>query len=292
MATLRQIPVLQGTRVSFKNILVATDFSTYSENALRYAIFLAQEYGAKICVAHVFPTYALATRAEMGEAKGKLQQLLSNLENHNIECEAILGEGVIGSFLLKLSREKKIDLFIAGTHGSKGIERLVLGSVAEEIVRNADCPVLTVGPKVPRMKVNAIDIARIMYATDFSTEAADAVPYVISLVERFKCFTYLVHVLPKGIEKNKEVKEKLMQHFQPQLQKLIPNDWDNWTSPLAIVEEGEAAKEIQALAEWRQADLIVLGAKKAPETTTHFRAGLVYQLMANAKCPVMTLHTA
>ncbi len=291
MATLQQIPTVPGTMVSFKNILVATDFSRYSDNAFEYAWFLAQQYGSKVYAAHVFPTYALATHAEMTEAKNKLAKLVLKLEKQKIASEAVMGEGPIVSFLQNFSVEKNIDLIVAGTHGSTGIERLVLGSVAEEIVRSADCPVLTVGPKVPRTKLSSIDFGRIMYATDFSPESANAVPYVISLAEKFKAFTYLVHVLPKGINSSKQEKEKMTSYFTKELQKLVPQDWDNWSKPLAIVEEGDAVKEIEALAKGREADLIVMGAKKASATASHFRAGLAYLLMAQAKCPVLTLHT-
>ena len=291
MATQLQMPTMPSTRISFRNILVATDFSRYSDNAFEYALFLAQQYGSKVYAAHVFPTYALPRHAEMTEAKSKLEKLVARLEKQEIAGEAVMGEGSIVSFLQNFSTEKNIDLIVAGTHGCAGIKRLVLGSVAEEIVRSADCPILTVGPKVPRTKLGSIDFGRIMYATDFSPESANAVPYVISLAEKFKAFTYLVHVLPKGTTGSKQAKEQMTAYFTKELQKLVPLDWDNWSTPLAIVEEGDAVKEIEALAKGREADLIVLGAKKASATASHFRAGLSYTLMAHAKCPVLTLHT-
>ena len=291
MATLQQMPTVPSTRVSFKNILVATDFSQYSDNAFEYALFLAQQYGSNVYAAHVFPPYALPNHAEMTEAKSKLAKLVLRLEKQKVAGEAVMGEGPIVSFLQNLSAEKNVDLIVAGTHGCTGIERLVLGSVAEAIVRSADCPVLTVGPKVPKSKLGSIDFGRIMYATDFSPESANAVPYVISLAEKFKAFTYLVHVLPKGTASSKQAKETMTAYFTKELQKLVPQDWDNWSTPLAIVEEGDAVKEIEALAKGREADLIVLGAKKASATSSHFRAGLAYSLMAHAKCPVLTMHT-
>src|SRR3954466_10436146 len=110
-------PVQLAPRVGFKNILVATDFSSFSDNALRYAMFLAAKYQSRICLAHAFPPFALATGAEMRDAKRNLQELLTRVESRNIECEAVLGEGAVGETLLKLSRDKKIDLIITGTHG-------------------------------------------------------------------------------------------------------------------------------------------------------------------------------
>jgi nucleotide-binding universal stress UspA family protein len=151
-----------NTAISLKNILFATDFSDVSEGALPYAAAMSLRYGGMVHVAHVLPETTLVRPSPIDPvtigsiyedahsgAQEKMQQLSSKLEG--FPHHTYIRHGKVSQVLSEITREHQIDLLVAGTHGRTGVGKLLLGSVAEEIFRQASCPVLTVGPRVPKL---------------------------------------------------------------------------------------------------------------------------------------------
>jgi nucleotide-binding universal stress UspA family protein len=103
--------------------------------------------------------------------------------------------GDTSDVLFRLIRENQIDLLVLSTHGRSGFPKLMMGSVAEKIFRQASIPVLTVGPHVPRQQKSVAELNRVLFATDFSDESLAAAPYVISLDQKNKGHLTLLHVL-------------------------------------------------------------------------------------------------
>src|SRR5260370_26142014 len=144
------------TRIALKNILFATDFSPAADAAAPFAIQIARSYGAKVSGLHVtrFNDYtsaapevwAMMAEAAEKETKEHVRRLDEQLKG--IEHEVLIGEGNIWEVTLNLLKEKEIDLIVLGTRGRTGLGKALLGSVAEQILRQAPCPVLTVGPHV------------------------------------------------------------------------------------------------------------------------------------------------
>ena len=138
-------------------ILHPTDFSERSRNALPLACALARDYGARLVFLHVAlpPTLvygegALPLDPEIlfREAKERLDRL--EVPQANVRAERRFEEGDPVTEILRVAREINADLIVLGTHGRTGLARLLMGSVAEQIVRKAACPVLTVtAPFVP-----------------------------------------------------------------------------------------------------------------------------------------------
>ena len=140
-----------------KKILVPVDFSEQSTEALRLAADLAQRYEASLDLLHVFHvmTYALPE----GYVVPTADQLALIMQKYRVQLEAarqsalnagapkveaILLQGGVASEILRAAQESKPDLIVMGTHGRTGAKHLLIGSVAEHIVRVAPCPVLTV----------------------------------------------------------------------------------------------------------------------------------------------------
>jgi|SRR6516164_6028758 nucleotide-binding universal stress UspA family protein len=131
-----------------KTILVATDFSPMSEHAFGFAGALARDYGARLVVVHVVrppaavyaETAVFVTEPDFSAAR----EALAKLRTPGVDVDHRLLEGEPGSSIVELAREIKCDLIVMGTHGRGGIVRVLLGSVAEEVLRKAPCPVLTV----------------------------------------------------------------------------------------------------------------------------------------------------
>lgn len=134
----------------FRTILHPTDFSSHSEQAFRLACALARDYGARLIVLHVvqplFDLYDAEGRllprpADWREtARQKLAQLI--VPELQVDCRMMEG-GEAASVILNLAREEHADLIVMGTQGRTGLDRLVIGSVAEDVLRKALCPVVT-----------------------------------------------------------------------------------------------------------------------------------------------------
>jgi nucleotide-binding universal stress UspA family protein len=134
-----------------KTILHATDFSERSHNAFRLACALARDYKARLLVLHIVPTPVVGypegiilTQPEeyRAEARAKLQQMQPT--DPAIVMERMLGDGDAATTIVDTAKNKECDLIVMGTHGWGGLTRLLMGSVAEAVVRRAPCPVLTV----------------------------------------------------------------------------------------------------------------------------------------------------
>ncbi len=142
--------------VSFKSILVPIDFGEPSKHAVEVAIDLATQYRGTVTLVHTWevPVYAygnadlpmvnLLTDVEEA-AKQELADALAAVKKKLPDAQAILTRGVAWREILATIEAKKPDLVVMGTHGRRGIGRILLGSVAEKIVRTSPVPVLTVG---------------------------------------------------------------------------------------------------------------------------------------------------
>jgi nucleotide-binding universal stress UspA family protein len=139
-----------------RSILYPTDFSESSDYVFHLACALARDYGARLLVLHVTPppmvVYAggvvlpLSDR-DKEEQWDKLRRLRAR--NPRVQVEHRLAEGEPAETILRVARETGCDLILMGTHGRTGLGRLLMGSVAEQVVRKAPCPVLTVKTPLP-----------------------------------------------------------------------------------------------------------------------------------------------
>ena len=147
--------------VSLRKILFPTDFSEPAKKAQKYAMTLAEKFGAELHVLHVVPemilpatdSYTVWTLPE-GSMKEQIelaeQQLAAELgpewtETRHAVCKVTVGFPV--EEIMQYAQEQDVDLIVVGTHGHTGLSHLLMGSVAEKLVRLATCPVLTVHPK-------------------------------------------------------------------------------------------------------------------------------------------------
>lgn len=143
--------------MNVKKILFPTDFSEGSANALPYAADMAKHYGAKLYLLHVIQDIAKATgwyvpHVSLDELYRDIEKnAAKEMDRYGVEelrgfkdIERIVVKGTSYDEILKFARENKADIIVIGTHGRKGLDRVIFGSTAEKVVRDAPCPVLSV----------------------------------------------------------------------------------------------------------------------------------------------------
>lgn len=167
--TLAPCPVLTVRRdqsravPAIRHILAPVDFSDCSLEALEYAVSAAKQFGAALTVLHVVEPVAYGLDFTLGGAEQghvvrarwqtRLKELTAPLEAQGLTAEPLLSGGVPSDVILARARERWCDLIVMGTHGRRGFSHLVSGSVAEAVVRRAECPVVTVkSPKFERRR--------------------------------------------------------------------------------------------------------------------------------------------
>ena len=143
--------------IDLRRILVPVDFSPHAGQALKYGAALSEKFGAELYLVHVFQDLAIyQTEVVSGappilppveqltaSARGELERLVRE-KNLRVPVHAEVVEGSPVEEVVDYAREKDIDLIVLGTHGRGWLAHVLLGSVAEKVVRKAPCPVLTV----------------------------------------------------------------------------------------------------------------------------------------------------
>jgi nucleotide-binding universal stress UspA family protein len=284
---------------SFGSVIFGTDFSDGAGAAGRYAALFAKHYGAELVVAHAFRLTQPASEVEAVQHVHSVQrQDLEHLLSETVESLAplggratsILAEASPIELIRQISESRERSLVVLGTHGGGTLERHIIGSVAEGIVRNLETPVLTVGPQVEYPTSSELAIGRILYATDFSLAAAAAAPYAVGLARSFGSDIDVMHVVAEGaMEAPSERTNEQEQAFLDALHAHVPQDAvDLWKSR-TFVEFGEVRDRILQHATGRRIDLIVLGAHHHSRLAMHVRTGPAFQVIMAAACPVLTI---
>jgi nucleotide-binding universal stress UspA family protein len=286
------------TKITLKNVLFTTDFSPVSETALHFAESIARRYGSMLTVAHAISP--LETRMVPPEGWGACQQALDEAAREQMNDldqrlgalphEVFIGHGLVGEVISELIEKTDADLLVMGTHGRSGIGRLLIGSVAEEVFRQAPCPVLTIGPKVAAQAAREAEFKEIIFATGLNPESL-AGPYALSLAQEFQARLTLVHIVPEHVEPG-TYSERIMEARTRALRGLVPADAELWCHPEYTVKFGAPAAGILEAAAEKHADLIILGVRSAAGhigAATHVVSATAHSVVSRAACPVLTV---
>ena len=288
-----------GTRIALKNILVATDFSSASEAALNYAQGIARQYDAQMYVAHVIrpDAYQLvppeSQRVALEQTRRYAEQQMANLlvsgKLRGIPHQVLVDQGDFWTVLSDMIDKHEVDLVVVGTHGRTGVRKLLLGSVAEQIFRLAVCPVLTVGPRVSGEMRAEASLQRILYATDFTPTSERAAGHALSLAQEHQAQLTLLHVVQESAETSPRNIALMKEYFTKKLHELVSPEAAMWCNPEFVVEFGMPADGILRAAAEREADLIVLGVRRAATYPGHLPPATAYKVVCQAHSPVLTV---
>ena len=165
-------------KIVLREILCATDFSAHSVSVLAHAAAIARRYRSKLYVAHVIPTDVYrsvpadvmpeALTQTRGYAQDAMRKQLALESLQGVATEPVIREGAVALGLLKLADELKATVLVIGTRAQHGLERLLEGSVAEQVFRQASCPVLVVPPAAGEQ--SGIPIHTVLFLYEFLSE--------------------------------------------------------------------------------------------------------------------------
>src|SRR5579864_3161712 len=191
-----------------RSVLIATDFSQPSEKALRHSLALARFYGSRFCLAHVVSSLGLtmAGPGAIAACEEAVQREAAQLEASlvrtgvltGIQYKFIVRQGELWPELREIIREESTDLLVVGTHGRHGVSKLFFGSVAEEIFRQASCPVLTFGPHTDsRPWFGTSSTSRtFLFATDLGPASLHGLPQAIAAANQFGAKLAFLSIIP------------------------------------------------------------------------------------------------
>ncbi|MGA3224187.1 MAG: universal stress protein [Acidobacteriaceae bacterium] len=280
--------------LTFERILVPTDFSEISQRALEFAKVIAKQGNSELLLLHVDPPIDSITPPEaawidlsevQAQREEQMEQSGAALRSEGFRARTILGTGPLCGEILSTVKQYKVDLIVLGTHGKKGLERLMLGSDAEAVLRHAGCPVLSVGPAVPNLQNKTWRIREILCAMTLDPRSAEVVACAHKLAELHHAELVLFHVKSSIDQKD----DAGWVSFDQAFDRYIPKGFGTRPELRTHVAGASPGTSIADLAKQRGSDLIVMGAHPASWFVTHLARGIAAKVLAEAPCPVITL---
>ena len=296
--------------VEFRKILCPTDFSKYSFRAADYAVAVAKHYDGEVHFLHVIPStllhpdqYPYVTQSvdpgpEMRrKAQDRLDAFVALSRAENVRTRSSVEEGMPVPTILDVAEREESDLICIGTHGREGFERLVLGSVAEKVLRKALCPVLTVSEAGKEEAIEPALFETIVCAVDFATLSLRAVEFALSLAKEAGGKLILMNVLEWFSEEPgweakfsvEEYREQMEAKVLERLNELVPEGFREVCEVETVVRSGKPYREILELATERDADVIIMGVRGRNPLDRMLFGSTTEHVVRHATCPVLTI---
>jgi nucleotide-binding universal stress UspA family protein len=302
--------------IDINRILCPVDFSEFSRHALEHAALLARWYESTLTVMHAYPQAVgpvifagdpvavplgpVQTPGEVREqALAELADFAASVKATGVRLMLEVRPGNAVPNILDLAKSLPADVIVIGTYGRSGIDRLVLGSVAEKVLRKASCPVMTVPPPVSTPPgTAAVLFNRILCATDFSDSSVKALQYALSLAQEANAELLLMHVIENVPDTAhwKQPNAMLLRDIRDaeedassQLRQAVPVEARNWCKPEEVLATGKPYRKILRVARERDVHLIVMGVHGRNPVDLMFFGSTTHQVVRAASCPVLTL---
>jgi nucleotide-binding universal stress UspA family protein len=290
-------------------ILCPVDLSDISRHTTEHAALLGQWYHAKVTALHVCnpvvvpstdfivagrPREPLLTEHELNDIRAQVLRCFSSLPPGDVDV--VIEHGRVADRVLECALSLPADLIVMGTHGAGGFEHLVLGSVAEKVMRKATCPVMTVPPRAHT--TSQLPFKRLLCPVDFSDASLSALERALSIAQEGEAQLTILHVLewrpgdepltnrPINVP---EFRGQLEHDVARQLQALVPDSVPHGRRPTTRIAHGKGYREILAVAAEEHADVIVMGVHGRNPLDMMLLGSTTNQVVRRATCPVLTV---
>jgi nucleotide-binding universal stress UspA family protein len=278
-------------------VLFASEFPP-NEKAFAFALSEAAEFGADLIIFHVYSAFDVPAsgafpggaqdRATARDQKKRFCPFAQRAMDIGIHCKVVVRCGSAADQILTFLRERNVDRVVMGSRSPGPIGKLLVGSVAEAVLRNANVPVCIVGPNVVEGTFRNPVTRKIL--CDVSKQAASKVVanFGAELAAEKNASLILQQIIPP--QEGAEVLADLSLHqIEAELPSLVPTRLQGKVNVQTRVTLGDPTEELLYQGRVQQANLIVLGAQGASHFAAITRAGTVYKVLAYAHCPVITL---
>jgi nucleotide-binding universal stress UspA family protein len=276
-------------------ILFASDFPP-DEKAYAFARAEAAEFGAELIIFHAYESLDVAASEDSAicdcddarARKDRLEPLAERALAIGIHCKIVVRLGLAADQILAFLRDRKIDCVVMGAHSPGPVGRLLVGSVAEAVLRTANVPVCIVGPNVVESTYRNRVSRKIL--CDVSKEEVSKVvaKFGAELAAVHNASLLLQQVIPPQ-ERAAVLADRTIDQIEAELPTLVPAKLQRKVSVQTRVRLGDPTEELLYQGRAQQANLIVLGAHGASHFAAVTRAGTVYKVLAFAHCPVIAL---
>ena len=280
-------------QVVVRNLAIATDFSPWSERATQHAIVVAHRFGAVLHFLHTVRRSEFAIVPDMMLQLDQLAQrdcadmigcLKASKSLDNVEHYCWTMDGEFAEVFESFVHEHSIDLLVLGTRGRSGLSKLLLGSLAQQIIHCVDCPVLTVGPW-SRGAARKLELRKVLFATDLTDESAAAIPYVLTAARTWHTGIDVLHVCSSAACNCRNQ----MESFSRKMDDLARKD-----APLLITYNllhGDPSSTVLNFASQNNDDLIVLGLARGRSLYGGPAQSSAYEIVRGARCPVLSVRS-
>ncbi len=286
---MKKHPIASGT--AFPTIVVAIDFSGFSEAALLYATTIASHRGSRMVLLHVVDpiTHAVAVDTPgyvegvlLAAAEQRLRALSRQLEERGISCQVVVREGLVRDTILHVAQEHHADLLAIGCHGHGRFDRQVLGSAAEQILRLSACPVMVAGPDTIRPEKEIFLCEHVLFPTNMDATSLATLDQVAQFTHTHHADLTLLHVMPRYTSR------KAKTAAAGKLDDIAKSMQRPGLSVHGKVRTGVVSEAVLALAREGHASAILLGVRSGKDFHRGTPAGLMVELISKARCPVFT----
>jgi nucleotide-binding universal stress UspA family protein len=295
--------------IDIKHILCAVDLSDCSRNALRYATALAHWYGARITVLHVFELFVppqvlpadpgpmVVPYPSRDDLIADVTRFVEPLKNPAVPLEIAVEEGHVARTILDVATELAADAIVVGTHGRRGVEHLMLGSVAERVLRRALCPVLVVPPAAAGAPAT-VRFKRILCPLDFSESSTSALQFACSVAKEADARITILHVLEwspddsDSLMDDRDFDNQWEARVRHRLEALITDEDRTWCEPVPTITSGKPYRRILEIAREEHTDLIVMGVAGRGALDLMFFGSTTNHVVRQAQCPVLTFRVS
>jgi nucleotide-binding universal stress UspA family protein len=282
-------------------ILFASEIPA-NEKAFAFALAQAAEFSANLIIFHAYDTlivaasessgvryydYAAAARAEMQH----LEPMAQRVRDAGVQCEILVRPGLAADQILAVLKERYVDRIVMGTHSPGPIGKLLVGSVAEAVLRTVKTPVFIVGPQVVDGSYRKFATRAILCAVSLLESSYAVVRFAAELALQHRALLVLQHVI-RSEERRQILAGRSFEQIEADMLAMVPLEIRSSITVQTIVVPGDPTEELLYQSSAQKADLIVLGAQGASAFAAIARQGVVYKVLAHSHCPVITMSPA